>query len=70
MPGKTLSVRLDSEQLEQLQTLALVDKTSLGEEVRQAVTDYATRRVNEPGFEAKANGELDRYRQVIESLKK
>lgn len=54
-----VSVRIAITELQQMQALAIVDESTLTNEIRRAIRDYIQKRKSEPGFE-----------QAIENAKK
>jgi hypothetical protein len=68
MDTKTMSLRLDAEQAQDLETLARVDGTSVSEEIRTAITERVAAKRTDAEFQARLKRLMSQERTVLARL--
>jgi predicted DNA-binding protein len=68
MTDKAMTVRLTSEQAEQLDAVAATDGVPVSEAVRQAIAAHISSRRKDRAFQARLRASLQRNRKVLEKL--
>lgn len=66
--AKTMTLRLDDEQAEQLETLAQVDEISISEAARRAIEDRIERRRKDKSFQTRLRKILEQNQRALERL--
>ena len=68
MTKRAMTIRLDPEQAEDIETIAQVEGTSINEEVRAALADRIAARRADPEFAARLRKTIERNRRALERL--
>lgn len=68
MAEQLTSVRFDTDTLAQLRAIAEVHDSNVASEVRKAVSEYVSRTVGDPEFEAKAQASVAERRDRVSRL--
>lgn len=63
-----VSVRMTPTRRKELEALALVDDTTLGEQIRRAIKDYTASRIREDGFREKVQAAHQRLAARLDAL--
>lgn len=65
---KPVTVRLAQSQLRELMGLSIVDNSNLAEQIRRAVEEYVTHRLEAPDLQAQVASAKARQSSVLEAL--
>ena len=68
MGKKTLTIRLDTDEADELAMAARVDARSINEEIRVAVQERLATLRQDPEFQARLHEEFERNRELLEKL--
>jgi predicted transcriptional regulator len=67
---KTMSLRLDDEQSRQLDAVAMADRTSVSEVIREAIAERIEKRRNDKDFQARLREVIEESNEALELLAK
>jgi predicted DNA-binding protein len=68
MPDKTMSIRFDSDQAEELEAVARVDGVPISEAIRQAIGKHIEDRRKDKAFQERLRASMERNREILEKL--
>ena len=68
MEQRAFTVRLDTDQAEELEAVAAADGVSVAEVIRQAVADRIVVRRKDPAFQARIRSIVEQNQRVLERL--
>lgn len=68
MENKALTVRLPTEQAEELEAVARVDGVPVSEEIRVAITELIEKRRGDKEFRDRVRASIERSKRVLERL--
>jgi predicted DNA-binding protein len=68
MDVKTMSLRLSSEQAEELEAVAQVDGVPIAESVRTAIAEHIAQRRADRAFQNRLQVSMERHRKILEKL--
>jgi hypothetical protein len=66
--GKIVSVRMTASRRKELEALAFVDGTTLGEQVRRAIRKYVASRIRRKTFETERQAARERLNRLFDGL--
>jgi len=64
-PTKAMTVRLSTDQAEELETVATVDEQPVAEVVRAAIAEHIERRKRDVAFQDSLRGRIDRAQRLL-----
>jgi predicted transcriptional regulator len=67
---KTMSLRLDDEQSRQLDAVAMADRTSVSEVIREAIAERIEKRRNDKDFQARLREVIKESKEALDLLAK
>jgi predicted transcriptional regulator len=65
---KAMTVRLDSEQAEELEAIARVEGMPVSEEVREAIAAHIAAKKKDDAFRQRLKESIERNREILERL--
>ena len=68
MSGRNMTLRLTSEQAEELEAVARAEGISVSEAVREAITEHIARKRSDKTFRDRLKAVMDRDREILERL--
>ena len=68
MGTRTRTVRLPAEQAEAIDAIAVVDRVSTDEEIRQAIEAHIETRRHDAEFQKRLHASIQRNREILELL--
>ena len=66
--AKAMTLRLDSEQHEKLQTIADVERRHVSDVVRTAIDELIERARNDAEFQKRVEASMERHQKLLEKL--
>lgn len=67
---KAMTVRLDADQAQDLETIAAVEGTPISEEVRKAIGRHIAEKKRDREFQARLKKSIERNRKILDRLAK
>ena len=68
MAGRNMTLRLSSEQAEELDAVARAEGISVSETVREAITEHIARKRSDKAFRDRLTAVMERDREILERL--
>lgn len=68
MGSKAMTLRVEEEQAEQLETVARVDGVPISEAIRDAITKHIDERRNDAEFQTRLKASLERNQEILRKL--
>jgi len=66
--SKSMTLRLSSEQAEELEAIARAEGLSVSDEVREAIAEHIARKRNDKDFRERLRTVMERDREILERL--